>query len=82
MYETDLEETDSLQYMQVSLPQFAVNVLQGALQNLRTTHQKASMELLRLGFESWKILAVVLSTDLWNSAAESAQDLVGWQGGP
>lgn len=76
--ETDLEEADSLQYLQLSLPQFAATVLQQTLHSLRTVRQAVATELLRLGFESWKILAVVVADEVWTSGSESAKELVSW----
>ena len=76
--ETDAEEVDSLQYLQLSLPQFVATVLQQTLHSLRTLRQVVSTELLRLGFESWKILAVVVADEVWSSGSESAKELVSW----
>ncbi|XP_070193440.1 rotatin-like [Littorina saxatilis] len=74
--ETDMEEMDNLQFLQMTLPQFAATLLQQTLQSLRTQSQAVATELLRLGFESWKILAVVMGDEVWTSGSESARELV------
>jgi hypothetical protein len=74
--ETDLEDLDSLQYQQLSLPQFAATVLLHALQSLRTAQKAVATECLRLGFESWKILAVVVGEEVFSSYSSSAKEIV------
>ncbi|XP_076470158.1 rotatin-like isoform X2 [Babylonia areolata] len=74
--EVDVDEADSLQFLQLSLPQFAATVLLQSLQSLRTSQQSVATELVRLGFEAWRILVVVVAEDLWTSGSESAREQV------
>lgn len=74
--DSNLEELDSLQYQQLNLPQFAASVLLQSLQALRGTQLAVTTECLRLGFESWKILAVVVAEEMWSSGSSSARELV------
>lgn len=74
--ETDIGDIESLHHQQLTLPQFAMTVLEQSLQGLHTLHMDASLELLRLAFEAWKILAVVIRSDIWQSEVKSAHDWV------
>ena len=74
--ETDIDDMDSLQHLQLSLPLFSSTVLLQALVTLHNTEAKVTTDILRLGFESWKILAVVIGNEAWTSKAPSSKELV------
>ena len=76
--EADMDEPENVQYLQLTLPQFAASVLLQSLQSLHSTRQAAATELLRLGFECWKILVVVVGEEVWTSGSQSAKELVSW----
>ncbi|XP_052274853.1 rotatin-like isoform X2 [Dreissena polymorpha] len=70
----DLEDTPSLQYMQVTLPQLCALVLQKALPLLGTPDEALTNEVFYLLNLTLDIVAVVVTPDLWQDQSMAARE--------
>lgn len=74
--ETDLEDMQSLQYVQMTVPQFCGCVLDKALPLLKTTNENIVSRLLFLVNQILDILSSIVTVEVWNDATSPAREMV------
>lgn len=74
--ETDLEDMQSLQYVQMTVPQFCGCVLDKALPLLKTGNENVVTQLLYLVNQILDILVSVVTVEVWNDATSPAREIV------
>ncbi|KAJ8303020.1 hypothetical protein KUTeg_019416 [Tegillarca granosa] len=74
--ETDLEDMPTLQYSQMSLPQFCTQVLQKSLPLLKTGEEEVVVQLLYLLDQILGILGSVVTPNVWQDTSSNAREIV------
>lgn len=74
--ETDLEDMQSLQYVQMTVPQFCGCVLDKALPLLKTGNENVVTQLLYLVNQILDILSSVITLEVWNDVSSPAREIV------
>jgi len=74
--ETDIEDTQTLQYVQLSIPQFCALILERALPLLKTGEENVIIHLLYLLNEGFNILSTVVTPGVWEDTSQSAREMV------
>ncbi|KAL5022092.1 hypothetical protein ScPMuIL_001247 [Solemya velum] len=72
--EMDVEDTESLQFVQMTLPQLCVGIIEKVLPLLKTDNEKLLVHLLHLLNEVLLILPGVMTPDIWEDSSPAARE--------
>ena len=74
--DVDFEDMPSLQYIQMTVPQFCATVLEKALPLLKTNDEYITSELFHLLHQVFEIVTLVMTSDLWEDNSMAAREVV------
>lgn len=74
--EVDFEDMPSLQYIQLTIPQFCATVLEKALPLLKTNDEYITSEVFHLLHQAMEIILIVMTPDLWEDNSMAAREVV------
>ena len=72
----DFEDMPSLQYIQMTIPQFCATVLEKALPLLKTSDEYITTEVFHLLHQVLEIILMVMTPDLWEDSSMAAREVV------
>ena len=73
----DFEDIPSLQYIQMTIPQFCTNILEKALPLLKTNDEVMITEAFHLLNQTLDVVVAVMTPALWDDSSMAARDCVG-----
>lgn len=73
---TDRDEMHSLQFSQMTMPQFCVSLLEKSLSLLQTTHEELTVSALHLINAAFIILRETVLVNVWDDNSASAREVV------